>query len=356
MTRLKLAREAYQVAFIVLIIFGMVIVAGLSRETGLPNGIKEVNCSEHHACKKLKLLNSVLDLKLYSSNGTYILVTSEISAVKAFKALRKASTRFEKHFVSVCNKGLIYDQTFRIEKENWNSSWFQPWPFNRSVSQSDESFNRHQKRVEDSDKNLPHEIAHQLYKSHIWKRTPQSRQYGTDAPDWLDEVSALLVEDLYVTKKRRLRLDGYAEQSLLIPMSNFFNMVHPVLSQPTIKAAMEAAAANIIQQQAPEDVKLDSEGRRMIVRFQIVIDPAENPDIFYAQARGFIDYLIIKTNDPAVFLDISKNLKNGKSMSEWLYIYRPLSIAVLPSTIEELEEDFFSWIDSRPPMDISANF
>lgn len=75
---------------------------------------------------------------------------------------------------------------------------------------------------------LGHEIAHDIFARHVFP-TSRMDQYGTDAPDWLDEAVAVAFEDEEQLVDRRCLAVRLAKNDRLIPIERFLTMRHPEL-------------------------------------------------------------------------------------------------------------------------------
>ena len=182
-------------------------------------------------------------------------------------------------------------------------------------------------------------LAHEL--SHMWFHQayyPNSEpdgepQYGSDAPDWLDELSAVLAENEAVTKGRLKALKKLAASGnfdAFWPLEEYFQMEHPLFRQV---AKMREQASNAKEDSAVMIKSLDD--------FDFGENP-RNPADFYAQSRGFADYLIDKSGNPAIFHEIATHISSGHSMESWLK--KSGTQHNIPSNITELEADWHTWM------------
>lgn len=60
------------------------------------------------------------------------------------------------------------------------------------------------------------------------------------------------------------------------------------------------------------------------------------------------DYLLQRTGDDRVFLDIARHLSAGEDMRRWLNAGRVAREANLPCTLDGLDADFADWADTQP--------
>ena len=174
---------------------------------------------------------------------------------------------------------------------------------------------------------LAHEIGHKLFIATIWGSN-RSGQYGGDAPDWLDEAAAILMETESLAQVRREQFIASVNNKELIPLSQYLLMTHPALERSLVK---------------PRDAATAPERSVSIHTRHLQGQDAQALTIFYAQTRGFVDYLLARTGEDRVFLDIAEHLKAGGSMAAWLRDGPTARRAALPQTLEGLDADFRAW-------------
>jgi len=161
-------------------------------------------------------------------------------------------------------------------------------------------------------------------------------RYGGPAPDWLDEMAAVLMENEPLTETRNSiltrRTEGLSEFSLW-GFESYFQMIHPVFEQAKdiIRARQRSAegrAQGGVVILTAADIPKREDGR--------------NPVMFYAQSRGFANYMIEKTGNERIFADIASHIADGGSMEGWLKnADEQYEIA---GTISALEADFNNWL------------
>lgn len=188
---------------------------------------------------------------------------------------------------------------------------------------------------DNSVKPLRHEIAHKLFIAAVWPVVEGKPAYGGGAPDWLDEVAAILAEDELLTASRRIQVRDAARFEDLIPLDRFFSMQHP---------AYEGALEMVRRfKEANGDTSSSGVYNFTAEDFEAAgIDLDADAGKFYAQARGFIDYLESRAPDAKSLALITRNLKAGESLSDILETEGDKM--GLPASIGELEEDFFTWL------------
>ena len=76
---------------------------------------------------------------------------------------------------------------------------------------------------------LPHEMAHDFLHRFLIPNSTE-KQYGTDAPDWLDEAVAVMFEFDDDKQVRRCQASTLRDEQKLIPLERFLTMKHPDLA------------------------------------------------------------------------------------------------------------------------------
>lgn len=178
---------------------------------------------------------------------------------------------------------------------------------------------------------LRHETGHHLFMSAFWhgKNSPQSKPhggYGSQGPDWLDELAAVLMENEWGKTRyyTLLRKDLNTKKKKLQPLRDFFAAEHP---------ATEAL-------QKINDTANSGPGIRIIA----TDDSKEDKKVdFYAQTRAFADFLIEYSKNEGIFGEIAPAIAAGDTMADWLTKH---GIEYgLPGTVDALEREWRVWLD-----------
>jgi hypothetical protein len=179
-------------------------------------------------------------------------------------------------------------------------------------------------------KAIRHEVAHVLYLDQVWPSSKAAgEQYGGDAPDWLDETVAVAAESASMTADRRSSFRRAVVDGEVIPLEEFLSMTHPVFGG--------AAFADLIEQARSQA----RSGGPTVLSAKVDSADSARSLVFYAQARGFFDYLTSRIGDPGWLGDLSAALRDGRSFEDWLAA-RPGG-EPLPTSLEALEADFLRW-------------
>lgn len=183
---------------------------------------------------------------------------------------------------------------------------------------------------------IRHELGHQwfmaLYDASLpstSRMTPQKSQYGSSAPDWLDEAGAILMENDYLTDMRRKQ---FLNMAAAVPtIRDLTTRRHPVAERSGVKGSV--ADGNIT-------IRAQIHDRR--VSRDITRDSAW----FYAMTRGFLDFLISQSGDERIISSIAEELEKGGDLETWLSRYSHR--ALLGDTFEGMEEQWRAWVDRAP--------
>jgi len=192
---------------------------------------------------------------------------------------------------------------------------------------------------------ISHELAHMWFIQGNWPHTDvdetegnddeRPAQYGSGAPDWLDEMSAVLSENEFLSEQRRQTTKEIVKQGDLAafwPLKKFFTMEHPIFRQTVamLKARGDLKdGMNIVMLTGEQARGLDPE------------DGRESPH-FYAQSRSFADFMIETSNSPYIFDEIAGQLGSGVTMAQWLS--KAGEKHGLATTIPALQNHWEAWL------------
>ncbi|MBX3724527.1 MAG: hypothetical protein KF823_01240 [Xanthomonadales bacterium] len=183
---------------------------------------------------------------------------------------------------------------------------------------------------------LRHEIGHLLLISGFWPdalsgpAADGAQHYGGPGPDWLDEVAAILLEDPELARSRRTALREARDGAALPPLSGFLAGDHPLRAWALTQAAARTAGAERSGETFVQVVS--GEQARSLV---------DQGAVFYAQARGFADFLETH-GGTSVFGAIATALAGGRSFDDWLAAAGPAH--GLPATVAALEAAWERWL------------
>ncbi|GHF11100.1 hypothetical protein GCM10017044_01000 [Kordiimonas sediminis] len=164
-------------------------------------------------------------------------------------------------------------------------------------------------------------------------------EYGSPAPDWMDEMSAVLLENAVLTESRYGRMTGIKTQNDFTQIWSFeeyLTMGHPALAEA--RKVMEARR---------QSADAGGMGGVVILNQSDMAPPEEGPApvMFYSQSRAFADYMIETTGNVQIFAEVAAAITQGKTVNEWLDLKG--EELGLPSTIDALEKGFQQWFIAR---------
>lgn len=178
---------------------------------------------------------------------------------------------------------------------------------------------------------LRHEVGHLLLIHTFWpddhERAPPARtgaHYGGPAPDWLDEVAAVLMESDAMTEDRRKALREPAVRARLLPLAEFFTAVHPLKARVGELGPSQGAGITVLTGEQAKGL-------------------ADAAIWFYAQARGVADFLIETSGREAIFGDIAASSAAGIGTADWLHQHGAGD--GLPGSVEALDAAWQSWLE-----------
>jgi hypothetical protein len=183
-------------------------------------------------------------------------------------------------------------------------------------------------RVKPPDEILPHEIGHDLFRRYLIPST-RAGQYGTDAPDWLDESVAVAFEAPEQKAQRRCEASRLLGSGALIPIDRYLTMSHPDLAAtPRAPNADRAGTFNLSSSVS-----------------------AETP-AFYAMSIAFYEYLVARTGSPSILAELARPSHDRQSIEQRLIARtadgRPRY------GLEQMNEDFLHWLASDKRYQCSA--
>ena len=305
-----------------------------------------------------------------SVGNNWVTVQTEKDLSIAKQGLSRAQSQYSKHFGTPPENGLIIDINTIKEEEGFgleNYDWHLAWPFDgpqqnqamqameaqfrqqikeqliqsgqdasaasieKILAKFRKSLNLNNSATQGLSLTTPsiiaHEIGHQFFIHGIWSSyaVESETQYGSTAPDWLDEAAAILMEDeAHTTSRRDIFRSALQTQAVFSP-SALFKAIHP---QAKSQMLLEAKA----------NARNNANG------VSISIQPSGDGDhsLFYAKVRVFLDYLASRTTNATYMRSISLHLKSNGTMESWLEAYG--SDFGLPDTLSMLDRDFKKFI------------
>ncbi|MDZ7790847.1 MAG: hypothetical protein U5L08_10225 [Xanthomonadales bacterium] len=302
----------------------------------------------------------------------WVVAPDDCAARQVAEEMEAASRAFERHFGVVAPAGAVIDVAHArhgAALKEAGAAWVLPWRFSETAAPTDARGEaiRNQIRAQlASDgrepdpervevlvqqtlarlgepqapkapslepKAIRHEIAHLLFMHSIWPSTEENRQYGGDAPDWLDEAAAVVAEGQRMTAVRREAFRALARNGRAIPMTRYLRMTHPVFGGAAFQERIAQA-----ERQA------ESSGAA-VASFSVPESDLGEASAFYAQTRGLIDYLIDRSGDERILATITNALKGGQSLEQWLAEHG--SEHGLPASIKGVEHGLLASVGAE---------
>jgi hypothetical protein len=166
---------------------------------------------------------------------------------------------------------------------------------------------------------LRHEIGHDLLERYVVPKSSKS-QYGTDAPDWLDEMAAVAFEGAEQQSNRRRTARREAARAGLLPLSQLLSMEHPefkskVAVDPTqVIATMEPTSSDAIR--------------------------------FYSTVQAFYDFLLARVRNTAIVAELTGAYMRGDDLKMW--VINKLRSGREVGSLEKVDADFLRWLATDP--------
>lgn len=196
---------------------------------------------------------------------------------------------------------------------------------------------------------VPHELGHGWFISAFWPDHQGVAQghYGGPGPDWLDEISAMLMEsEDGAEERRKVFRDTYRGRGSgffatypvadLIDLSRFLVREHPAQTRPDIRPTNSSPTGAVTM-------------RVVSSSDQTALASVAEAAMYYPQGRMFADFLLDRTGDSRVFEAIAEALTQGSSFEDWLGAHG--SARHLPGSTAELDATWREWLGARfgPP-------
>lgn len=165
---------------------------------------------------------------------------------------------------------------------------------------------------------LRHEIGHGLFAHHLVPRTRED-QYGTDAPDWLDEMAAIAFEgaDQQRTRRQMARID--ADEGGLLPLPRLLGMIHPEYGRMAVVPQGQAFSVG---------------------------SPASDDTLpYYSTVFAFHEFLIERTGSGSIVAELASAFSDGEALDRWIIERTELGDV---GTLEALDAQFLAWFNQDP--------
>lgn len=166
---------------------------------------------------------------------------------------------------------------------------------------------------------LRHEIGHDLLERYVIPKSTKN-QYGTDAPDWLDEMAAVAFEGAEQQSNRRRTARRETARAGLLPLSQLLSMEHP-----EFKSKVAVDPTQVIA----------------------TIEPTSNDAIrYYSTIQAFYDFLLARVRNTAIVAELSGAYMRGDDLKMW--VINKLHSGREVGSLEEVDADFSRWLATDP--------
>lgn len=170
---------------------------------------------------------------------------------------------------------------------------------------------------------IRHELGHQVFLRRVLP--PGKRDsYGSDAPDWLDEAAAIVMETPQMKDQRRVVARMLAAQGKLLPLGDFLAMPHPEAKSAGDRPASASPNGTFAPQNPLQTL------------------------VFYSQCQVFTDFLISKTGEAAILRKLADTI--GRNEDYVAFLVQEIAIEGGQSSIDDVNSMFLGWVrESTPP-------
>lgn len=193
---------------------------------------------------------------------------------------------------------------------------------------------------------VSHELGHQWFMRSFWpgQNVGKLGHYGGPAPDWLDELAAVLHENDPMTADRRRQFKAvYLQQpdrkvlpdnttGELTDLQTYLSREHP---------ANRGARDALSKMRNANGSKRSQDGVTILTGAE-ALEVSKNGLIFYLQSRAFADFMIERTGNPKLFAEIAVADASGVSFPQWL-AKGGIKYRLAPS-VSLLEKQWQAWL------------
>jgi hypothetical protein len=171
---------------------------------------------------------------------------------------------------------------------------------------------------------IPHELGHHWFTEAFWpdavapNGAERPRHYGGPAPDWLEEIAAVMMEDAPAADLRRAQfaalMRGESLPSIgrgvpretLLDLRLFLSREHPAFARAMASPPPMQPGGGIAVSFRPAGAAGSAP------------PGATDEALFYLQARRFADFLIETSGRADILAEIARFIAAGGSMESWL--------------------------------------
>ena len=196
---------------------------------------------------------------------------------------------------------------------------------------------------------VAHELGHQWFIRSFWPGQSVGKLggYGGPAPDWLDELAAVLHENDQLTADRRRQFKAvYLQQpdrkvlldittNYLADLQTYLRREHP--AHKGVKDAIAKMKQADGSKRSPDSVTVLTGAEASAL--------SKDGLMFYLQSRAFADFMIERTRNLRIFAEIAAADANGVSFPRWLA--KSGSKYKLAASVPLLEKQWRVWLKTN---------
>jgi hypothetical protein len=287
--------------------------------------------------------------RVYFNRAVPSYVVSFTTDPAIFGPLREAGFKIVQPWLDAQTKAAAMDQSLRrgvlkaVEGKNMT-----PEQIDALVEQARSKLPQ-VSAVKDQDNDtsaLAHELGHQWFMEAFWpsRKVGKSGHYGGPAPDWMDELAAVLHESDQMAADRRRQFGAVylqqpsrkfladVEADEITNLETFLTREHP--ANRGARAAVErmkqetGKSSGVLVMTGAEAEALSRDGV-----------------MFYLQSRVFADFVIERTGNARVFAEIAAADAQGLKFPAWLAKNgRRLNLA---SSVAQLQKQWEAWLEVK---------
>ena len=196
---------------------------------------------------------------------------------------------------------------------------------------------------------VAHELGHQWFMKSFWpgRSVGKLGHYGGPAPDWLDELAAVLHENDQLTADRRRQFKAvYLQQpdrkvflditaDDLTDLQKYLSREHP--ANKGVRDALTKMKQADGSKRSPDGVYILAGAEAAAV--------SRDGLMFYLQSRAFADFMIERTGNPRIFAEIAAADASGVKFARWLA--KSGKKYKLATSVSLLEKQWQAWLKSN---------
>lgn len=183
---------------------------------------------------------------------------------------------------------------------------------------------------------VQHEAAHLWFSAFFAgsNKTLKQGEYGSAAPDWLDEVAAILAENDTLTQNRRAALAKLiTNKAELVSLDSVLKIQHPLLKKldQSVLSKSQGDAGVTVKFNVQKASEKDNQGSSL------------STQDYYTICRALADFFIEISNNVMIFESVASHIKDGGTFDLWLTKGK---IADVNSRLK-LNERWTLWLKSK---------